>query len=181
MNTASTTTVRQQNFMHALRMAMGLPLHRLTNDAIAFTFGQPIDLALGVELARIAQGVQQDAVYVSFANASANRPIGFSIAYRELDVVDVINDCVPHAESPDARITLVNIRANEHFAIDRRGSLMRLEGKPANVAAGKKLAMARIRVAAAAMGDAQMAACQVILAGADPILEQRDGPIVCFS
>ena len=57
MNQTSTTSVRQQNFMHALRIAMGLPLHRLTNDAIAWTFGQPMDFAVGVEMARIAQTI----------------------------------------------------------------------------------------------------------------------------
>jgi len=182
MNQTSTTSVRQQNFMHALRMAMGLPLHRLTNDAIAWTFGQPMDFAVGVEMARIAQVIQQDAVYVSFASESANRPCGFAVVYRELDMVDVVDNCVPHAASADAPITLVNIRSNEHFAVDRRGSLVRLEGKPANLAAGKKLAMSRIRVAAAAMGDAEMAGCQAIKAGAHPMAqEQRDGPIVCFS
>jgi len=182
MNTASTTSVRQQNFMHALRMAMGLPLHRLVHDSIVFTFGQPMDFAVGVEMARIAQAIQKDAIYVSFASETANRPCGFAVIYRELDMVDVVDNCVPHAASADAPITLVSIRSNEHFAVDRRGSLVRLEGKPANLAAGKKLAMSRIRVAAAAMGDAQMAGCHTIKAGAHPIAqEQRDGPIVCFS
>ena len=38
MNQTSTTSVRQQNFMHALRMAMGLPLHRLTNDVAGYGY-----------------------------------------------------------------------------------------------------------------------------------------------
>ncbi|MFN3473012.1 MAG: hypothetical protein ACK4ZW_03090 [Blastomonas sp.] len=181
MNTTATTNTRQQNFMHALRLSMGLPLHRLVHDSIAFTFGGRLDFAQGIELARIAQAVQQDAIYVCFPNASANRPIGFSIAFRELDMVDVINNCVPFAESSDAPVKLVNIKGGEHFSVDRRGALVRVGGKPANLAAGKKRAMARIRAATAAMGDAQMAGCQTIPAGADPIIEPRNGPIVCFS
>lgn len=181
MNNTTTTNVRQQNFVHALRSSMGLPLHRLANDSIAFIFGERLDFEQGIELARIVQVVQQDAIYVCFPNVSANRPMGFSIGFRELDMVDVISNCVPYAESSDAPVKLVNIKGGEHFFIDRRGSLVRVGGKPADLAAGKKRAMARIRAAAAAMGDAQMAGCQTIRAGADPIIEPRKGPIVCFS
>lgn len=182
MNAVSTSNVRQQNFMHALRMNMGLPLHQLVNDSIANTFGQPMDFQVGLEMARIAQLIQKDAVYVSFASDTANKPIGFTVIYSELNMVDVIDNCVPYAASDNAPVVLVSTRANEHFAVDSRGSLIRLPGKPANIAAGKKLAMKRIRVAAAAMGDAQMAGCQIIRPGAAPIAQNPQvEPIVCFS
>ena len=182
MNTGSTSNVRQQNFMHALRLQMGLPLHQVTNDAIAYTFGQPMSFEVGIEMARIAQMIQKDAICVSFASDAANKPCGFAVIYRELNMVDVIDNCVPFAASDDAPVVLVSIGAKEHFAIDSRGSLIRVQGKPANVAAGKRLAMKRIRVAAAAMGDAQMAGCQIIRPGAAPIAPvPQQAPIVCFS
>jgi hypothetical protein len=181
MNTASNTSVRQQNYMHAVRMAMGLPLHQLANDSLAFCFGQPMDFAVGVEMARIAQAIQKDAIYVSFANPKTNKPSLFSLTYRELEMVDVIEKCVPFAASADAPIALVSIRTNEHFTLDRRGSLIRMQGKPANLAMGKKLAMKRIREAAAKMGDAEMAGTQTIKPGAVPITQECPGSIVRFS
>lgn len=182
MNTVSTSPVRQQNFMHALRSQMGLPLHQLVNDVVAFTFGQPMDMQVGLEMARIAQMIQKDAVYVSFANDAARRPSGYSVIYRELHMVDVIDNCVPYAASDGAPVVLVSTRADEQFAIDSRGSLIRLQGKPSNIAAGRKLAMQRILAAAAKMGDAQMASCQIVRPGDAPIAQKPLGEsIVCFS
>jgi hypothetical protein len=67
--------------------------------------------------------------------------------------VDFIDRVLPYAANDDAPILLVSTRSDEHFAIDRRGSLIRIPGKPKSLAAGRRLAMKRIKSAAKTMGD----------------------------
>ena len=92
-------------------------------------------------------------VYSGWANTAATAPSSFIIAYRELLTVDVIDRVVPYAANDEAPIVFVSTRADEFFAVDGRGSLVRVSGKPKGLSKGRKLAMKRIAATAAEMGD----------------------------
>lgn len=153
----STIGIRHQNFMLAVRRELGWPRFRPCNDAIAFCTGRKMDFQVGSEMARIAQTLRKDAVYTGWASMTASTPLGFTIAYREMLAVDIIDHVVPFAANDDAPIVFVSNRAAEHFAIDHRGTLTRIPGKPKNIGTGRKLAMKRIRATAATMSDELLA------------------------
>lgn len=163
----NTIGLRHQNFMLALRREMGWPTFKPANDCIAFCSGRKMDFQVGSEVARMAQTLRKDVVYSSWANLGRNKPLGLSIAYRELLTVDIINHVVPFAANDDAPIIFVSTRADEHFAIDGRGTLVRIPGKPKAIGTGRKLAMKRIRATAATLGNELLADNQVVPFGSD--------------
>jgi len=160
-------TVRHQNFMRSLRKLMGWPPFKPANDCIAWSSGRQIDFEAGMELGRLAQLLGKDFIYSSWASTKAAEPTGFSIAWREMLAVEVVDRVVPYAENDDAPVVLVSIRGNETFAIDQRGSLVRVPGKPKKLAAGRKLAMKRIRSAASTLSDDLLANNRFVATGAD--------------
>lgn len=145
--------LRHQQTMLALRQEMGLPLVKPANDCIAFTSGKPSDFEVGMELGRIATMLNKDLIYSGWTTAKAREPIDFTIAIRELLTVDIVTGLVPFAANDEAPIVLISIRGNDVFKIDSRGSLVRVHGKPASMGKGRKLALRRIRAAAATMRD----------------------------
>lgn len=149
----NTLTLKHQNWMWAVRREMGWPPFKPCNDAIAFGAGRKMDLAVGVEIARLAQAMRKDLVYSGWPSTAAVEPDGYAIAYRELLAVDVVDRCFPFAADETGPMILVSTRADEHFAVGRRGFLERLSGKPKHLRRGRALALRRIRAAAAAMGD----------------------------
>lgn len=153
MQQTATAPLHHQNFMLAVRREMGWPAFRPANDAIAFCSGRQMDLETGSEMARIAQMLGKDAVYTAWTDTKATRPLGFTIVYRELLTIDIVDRVVPYAANDDAAIVFVSTRADEMFAVDRRGSLARIPGKPKNIGKGRQLAMKRIKTTAATMGD----------------------------
>lgn len=159
--------LRHQNFMLAVRREMGWPAFRPANDAIAFSSGRPMDLMVGSEVARIAEQMRKDVIYTGWASLVATAPVGFTVVYRELLTVDIVDRVVPFAANDDAPIIFVSTRADEHFAVDRRGSLARIPGKPKHIGAGRKLAMKRIRTTAATRGDDLLADNQFVPLGGD--------------
>lgn len=163
----ATIGIHHQNFMLAVRREMGWPTFKPANDAIAFCSGKKMDFVVGSEMARIAQMLRKDAVYTGWANMAASTPLGFSIAYREMLTVDIIDHVVPFAANDDAPITFVSTRGDEHFAIDHRGTLIRVPGKPKNIGTGRKLAMKRIRATAATMGAELLADNRFVPFGSD--------------
>lgn len=64
---------------------------------------------------------------------------------------------------------LVSTRSDEHFAIDRRGSLIRIAGKPKAIGSGRVLATKRIKATAALMGDEMLASNRIVPSGATSI------------
>ena len=162
--------LRHQNLMRALRQQMGWPPHKPANDCIAFSSGKPGNFEVGMELGRIAQMLGKDVIHSGWADARATSPVGFSIAYRELLAVDIIDRVLPYAANDKAAIVLVSTRADECFAIDRRGSLVRVPGKPKSLAAGRRLAMKRIKTASKSMGDELLANNRHVAWGA-PVIE----------
>ena len=145
--------LRHQNFMLAVRLELGWPAFKPANDAIAFCSGRRMDFEVGSELARIAQTMRKDAIYAGWPDIKAATPASFSIVYREMLAVDIIDRVIPFAANDDTAVIFVSTRADEHFAIDRRGSLVRIPGKPKAIGKGRALAMKRIRATAAIMGD----------------------------
>lgn len=145
--------LRHQNFMLAIRREMGWPKFRPANDCIAFCSGREMDFTIGSEIARIAQAMRKDAVYTGWANTSATLPTSFTIVYRELLTVDIVDRVVPYAANDDAPIVFISTRADEFFAVDLRGALVRVPGRPKAIGTGRKRAMKRIRATAATLGD----------------------------
>lgn len=159
--------IRHQNFMLAVRRELGWPAFKPANDAIAFCSGRRVDFEVGSEMARIAQMMRKDAVYCGWANTTASMPVSFTIVYREMLAVDIIEGVVPFAANDDAPIIFVNTRADEHFAVDRRGSLVRVPGRPKTIGKGRKLAMKRIRATAAQLSNEMLANNQFVPWGSD--------------
>ena len=153
MQQTCTVPLHHQNFMLAVRREMGWPAFKPANDAIAFCSGRRMDFEVGSEMARIAQMLGKDAVYTAWTDTKATRPLGFAIVYREMLAVDIVDRVMPYAANDDAPIVFVSTRADEIFAVDRRGSLVRVPGKPKNIGKGRQLAMKRITATAATMGD----------------------------
>jgi hypothetical protein len=162
-------TVHHQNFMLAVRREMGWPSFKPANDCIGWTSGREMEFAVGTEVARIAQMLGKDLVYTGWANSRAKDPTSFTVAYREMLTVDIIDRVVPWAANDEAPIILVSTRGDEYFAIDRRGSLVRIEGKPKNIGKGRKLAMARIKATAASLGDELLANNRIVPTGGEYI------------
>ena len=163
----ATIGLQHQNFMLAVRREMGWPAFKPANDAIAFCSGRPVDFEVSSEIARIAQMLGKDAIYTAWTSATATAPFGFTIVYREMLTVDVIDRVVPYAANDDAPIVFVSTRADEMFAVDRRGSLARIPGKPMNIGKGRQLAMKRIRATAATMGDELLKSNRFVATGAE--------------
>lgn len=147
------TTLHHQNFMLAVRQEMGWPAFKPANDCIAWCSGRPTDVDTAMELARLAQRMGKDLVYTGWMNARAAEPTGFSIAYRGMFAIDIVDQLQPFAANDDAPILLVSTRDEATFAIDTRGSLVRVPGLPRSLGKGRKLAMKRIKAAAASKGD----------------------------
>lgn len=167
-------TLRQQNVMTALRVEMGWPEHTPANDCICFCTGNPMDVAVGMEMARISQRLRKDAIYAEWANPAAKEPGQFSVIYRELLTVDVVDRVVPFALDEKAPVILLSTRKAEFFVIDDRGSLQRVQGKPANIGTGRKLAMKRIKARAATLRSELHANNRHIGPGADWIEPEAD-------
>ena len=171
-------TLRHQNFMLAVRREMGWPLFKPANDCIGFSSGQVMDFAVGNEIARIAQLLHKDVIYTGWACVKASEPTGFTIAYRELLTTDIVDRLVPYAANDQAPLILVSTRADEFFAIDRRGSLVRVPGKPKSIGTGRKLAMKRIKATAAEMGEELLENNRFVPPGADWVEPEADAGII---
>lgn len=173
--------LHHQNFMLALREEMGWPSFRPANDCISWASGQEMCFDVGNELARVAQMAGRDVIYTGWASARAKEPTSIVIAYREMLTIDVVDQLVPYAASDRSPIILVSTHADEFFAIDRRGSLVRVAGKPKGIGKCKALAMKRIEASASTMGDELLANNQFVPPGADWIEpEMPTGAIVRF-
>jgi hypothetical protein len=173
--------LHHQNIMLALREEMGWPSFRPANDCISWASGQEMCFEVGNELARVVQMAGRDVIYTGWASARAKDPTSFTVAYREMLTVDIIDRLVPYAASDRSPIILVSTCADEFFAIDRRGSLARVAGKPNGLGKGKVLAVKRIKAAASTMGDELLVNNRFVPPGADWIEpETPTGTIVRF-
>lgn len=123
----------------------------------------------------------RDVIYTGWACARAKDPTSIAIAYREMLTIDVVDNLVPFAASDRSPIILVSTHADEFFAIDRRGSLARVAGKPKGIGKGKALAMKRIKASASTMGDELLANNRFVPPGADWIEPEAPfGAVVRF-
>ncbi|MDE1914897.1 MAG: hypothetical protein KGJ57_00070 [Sphingomonadales bacterium] len=159
--------LHRQNFMLAVRQQMGWPLFRPANDCICFAWGRPPNLDVGTEIARIAQTMRKDFVYTGWADTQTKEPASFTVAFRQMLNVDVVERLAPYAADDETPILLVSTRADEFFTVDGRGSLIRVAGKPSNIATGRKLAMKRISMAASTMRGDLLAGNRCVPTGGD--------------
>lgn len=166
--------LQHQNFMLAVRQQMGWPSFKPANDCIGFTSGREMDFEVGTEIARIAQMIGKDLIYTGWPSIRAKDPTSLTVVFREMLTVDVIDGVVPWAANDESPIVLLSTRSDEFFAIDRRGSLVRVAGKPKGIGKGRKLAMKRIKSAASGMGDTLLENNRFVPTGADRI--ERDAP-----
>ena len=157
MTQQSPILLHHQNTMLAVRTEMGWPPFRPANDAIGFTSGRVLDAEVCTELARLAQVMRKDLIYSQWRDLKAADPAAFTIVYRQLHAVDIVDQVIPWAANDTAPLVFLSKRAEETYAIDARGSLTRIFGRPAKIASGRKLAMKRIKTAAAAKGDELLA------------------------
>lgn len=167
-------------FALAVRTQLGLPLFRPANDAIALACGVEFDVDKGQVLARLAAEMRKDIVYISWPKRQAKQPGQFVLVYRGRLTVDVVQDVVPYAANDDEPLSLVNVRAGEHFLLDERGSLTRLDGVPTNLRQGTARAFRRMR-AEARRTKRGLPIAQWVAPGdawAEPEAEQ--GVAVCF-
>lgn len=167
MDQTTGTPAHHQNIMLAVRREMGWPGFRPMNDCIAFASGRAMTFEIGSELARLSQELRKDFIYSGWSSARAKQPLGFSIVSRELLCVDVITRVTPWVEDAKAPLRFLSLCEDEHFMIDRRGSLTRIAGRPSNIAAGRRIAMQRVRATAAAMGDRLLDGNRFVPRGAD--------------
>lgn len=167
MEQTNVTFAHHQNLMLAVRRLMGWPSFKPANDCLCFASGRPIDFAVGSELARLSQQLRKDVIYSGWPNSRTRRPSGFTIVCRELLTVDVVTRVVPWCASADEPLVFVSTRDDEFFALDRRGTLVRLPGRPASVAHGRRMAMRRIVATAATMSNDLLESNQFVPTGAD--------------
>ena len=139
--------------MRALRILLGWPPYAPANDCIAFSSGRSMDLEQGLEIGRIAHSIGKDVIHSSWANPIAREPAGFTIAYRMIDNVDIVQRVVPFAIDDTSRLILVSTTSDEHFAIDSRGSLARASDRPKRMGKGRALAMKRLKALAATLDE----------------------------
>lgn len=156
--------IRMQNFAWGLRQQMGYPLFAPANDCTAFAGGGHADFAKGMEIACLASQMRKDVVYLGWTGVADAAPTTFAVAIREMLQVDWLDRMVPWAADDVSPILLASTRHDEHVVVGSRGLLERRSGKPAKaLGKGRKLAMQRIRRAAATMGE-RLAANNVLLA-----------------
>lgn len=167
-----------QNTMRALRVKMGWPSFKPANDCLAFSSGKEMDVETGMEIARIAQMLNKDVIYAGWSSTKATKPTGFSLAYRETLSVDIVDRLVPYAVNDTDPLTLVSTRADEFFAVDRRGNLVRVAGKPKDIGKGRERAMKRIKTRAAAMDDTMLTNNRFVPTGQDWIEPEAPTEIV---
>lgn len=172
--------LHHQNMMLAIRREMGWPPFKPCNDAIGFCSGRPMDFETGTEIARIAQELGKDIVYSGWASTKTTQPTGFCVAYRMMFSVDIVDRLVPYAANNDTPLLLVSTRADEYFAVDQRGTLQRMTGKPKNIGTGRKLAMKRIKATAATMSSEMLEGNRFVPTGAVVELKAPSEIVVRF-
>lgn len=148
------TMLKTQKYCLAVRQQLGYPLTKPANDCTAFASGGIADVAKGMEIAALAETMRKDFVYAGWTDFSNKEPAQISVAMREMLHVDWIDRCFLWAADDVAPLVIVPVRGDEHIIVGGRGLLERREGRPAKaLGKGKKLAAARVRLAAATMRD----------------------------
>ncbi len=143
-----------QNYALAIRKELGFPLTPMANESVKFTAGGEVDVMRRIELARLAEEMSRDFIYCAWRSVTAKTPASVAVVFREEHLVDVVGNCTLWAPDEDAPLVLLNERGGEHFVRGARNALERRAGLPAkNLSKGKRLALRRVRSAAAARGD----------------------------
>ncbi len=161
----SGVVVHRQRFTLALRREMGWPSFRPANDCLDFSIGGPVDTVTGLKLARIVERECKDLIHTSWRRPAAPWPCDFAVVIRMLLTLDVVTGLAPWCAGDDDPVILVGV--DEFFAHDRRGSLVRLAGRPAMIVPGRRLALRRIEAAARARSVRHLAGKRLVRTGGD--------------
>lgn len=146
--------LKLQNHALAIRQELGFPLTPMANESVKFTAGGEIDIMRRIELARLAEEMSRDFIYCAWKSVSAESPASVAVVFREEHLVDVVGNCSLWAPDEKGALVLLNERGGEHFVRGARNALERRAGLPAkNLSNGKRLALRRVRDAAAARGN----------------------------
>ena len=173
--TSHDDNIRQQNINLAIRQLMGWPPYKPSNDCIAFGCGAPLDPLLALKVVQMAEEMRKDWVYAQYLKPAARMPARIGIVYRRLADVEVIDDCLLWVADAEAPLIVVSPRTDEHFAVDARGSLQRVAGRPKGLAKGRALAMRRVRTLAAGYDHVALPD-SVFMSAADPWVEPARQP-----
>lgn len=150
---ARAITVRRQQLAWAVKTEMGFQICGVPSDCLTMAAGVVADPVKAMELAAIAPKLRSDLVYLGFRNLKAEEPCQIALAYRDDLCVDWRDGLQLYAADQESPLILVDAARGEHYARGGRNQLIRMEGVPANLDRGRKLAMARIRRTAAIMPE----------------------------
>lgn len=172
---ARAMAVRHQQLAWAIKVELGFQICGVPNDCLTMSAGAVANPVKAMELAAIAPKLKSDLVYLGFRTAKAKEPCQIALAWRDDLCVDWRDGLQPYAADQDSPLILVDAARGEHYARGGRNQLIRMEGVPASLARGRKLAMARIRRTAVIMPQELSGGSFLVPPGED-VLDHRPEP-----
>lgn len=148
---AHAAMVRRQQLCWALKSEMGFSIEGAANDSVQMLGGQPADVVMGLRISAIAAQLSKDAIYLSFKTLYAKDFAQVGVAFRDDLVVDWRSDLQPYAADQDAPLVLVDVQRGGRLQRGERNMLVFREGVPDGLERGRRIAIARVRKAAATM------------------------------
>lgn len=134
-----------QNHMLAIRSEMGYPLFAPACHTLAWSAGGPIDMQVGMDLARLAQTTGRDLIYGAWESAERERPSEYVLALRQPHLVEIVRNCSFYAADEAAPLILMCETRDEHYVLNDRLFLERRRGLPGRrLELGKRRAEQRI-------------------------------------
>ena len=139
------TNVTLQNHMLSIRAEMGYPLTAPACHTLSWSSGGPVDIQVGMDLARLAQIRSRDVIYGAWHALEHERPSEYVLALRQPHTVDIIRKCSFYAANETAPLNLMCEARDEHYVLNDRLFLERRSGMPGRrLELGKRRAEERI-------------------------------------
>ena len=139
------TNILLQNHMLAIRSEMGYPLFAPACHTLAWSAGGPVDMQVGMDLARLAQTTSRDLIYGAWQSAEHERPSEYVLALRQPHLVEIVRNCSFYAADEAAPLILMCETRDEHYILNARLFLERRPGMPGRrLELGKRRAEQRI-------------------------------------
>lgn len=169
---ARAMTVRRQQIAWAVKTELGFQICTVPNDTLTMAGGEVADPVKAMELAAMAPKLKTDLLYLGFRTTKAKEPCQVALAFRDDLCVDWRDQLQLYAADQNAPLILVDVARGERYVRAGRNQLIRMEGVPANLARGRKLAMARVRRTAAIMPQ-ELSAGHFFVPPGDDVLRHR--------
>ena len=139
------TNLTLQNHMLAIRTEMGYPVYAPACHTTSWASGGPVDMQIGMDLARLAQATGRDLIYGAWHSIQHQRPREYVLALRQSDGVEIIRNCSFYAADEAAPLILMCEARDEHYVLNDRLFLERRAGMPGRrLKLGKRRAEQRI-------------------------------------